>query len=293
MNSSDMGSTSSSSSNNNNILNLDENSNENDGDVATPTPTPTLSRKNSSSSSSSCSPLGNGAVAKFCELLVHALTVPSPFTFPDFALALTSRALFNAGLACQGYLVFFFRDVAKIGTLPPEQVVSRLAVLALLGGLVGAVPAGYLSDRWGKKPVIFVASFVCMTAILSFPYLTTRTHFDLIGLLFGFGNVSFLSVDYALGVQSLPRKVGPDGSRKPIDAAKDLGVFALSATIGMLFGQLVFAGILEKYSVIEPVGKNGAPESRYASNGFVLTFIVASVCFGLSALAAGGIKQLK
>jgi MFS family permease len=240
------------------------------------------------------------AAAAFCEILLHALTVPSPTTFPDFSLALASRALFNAGLACQGYLVFFFRDVAKIGTLPPEQVVSRLAVLALLGGLVGAVPAGAISDRWGRKPVIFFAAIVCICAIISFPFLSTRTHFDLIGLLFGFGNVAYLSVDYALGVQSLPRKqveVLNDKETQmrmvPVDAAKDLGVFALSATIGMLIGQLVFAGILERFSQIEPVGKNGAPESRYAPEGFMLTFIVASVFFALSALAAGLIKALK
>ena len=235
---------------------------------------------------------GSRSATRFAEVLLHALAVPSPCAYPDFALACASRALFNAGLACQGYLVFFFRDVARIGTLPPEQVVSRMAVLALLGGLMGAVPAGIISDRWGKKPVIAVAAVGCICAIMSFPALTTRTQFDLIGLVFGVGNMAYLSVDYALGVQSLPRRLCADGTRKPVDAAKDIGIFALSATLGMLVGQLIFAGVLERFSVVK-TKQGGELESHYAAAGFTLTFVISSVFFALSAVAAACIKTLK
>jgi MFS family permease len=234
---------------------------------------------------------GGGTGARFLEILVHALTVPSPVAFPDFFLACSSRALFNAGLACQNYMIFFFRDYVR-SAQPPEQVVSRLAVLALLGGLVGAVPAGVLSDRFGRKPVIFFSAIVCVAAMMSFPFLSSRTAFDLVGLVFGLGNVAYLSVDYALGVQALPRKLAADGARRPIDAAKDLGVFALSATVGMLIGQLVFAGVLERFSRVE-VGRGGVPESHYAAAGFVVVFAVSSLFFVLSACAAAAIKTLR
>lgn len=255
-------------------------------------------------------------VKKYCEVVIHALTFPSPTSYPDFSLACASRCFFNSGLALQTFMLFFFRDVAAKGAgsgsgsgsgsgaavvvvvdlQPPDRMVSRLAVLALLGGLLGAIPAGMLADRFGQKVVISIASFICICAMISFPILTgtsTAYVFDISGLLFGVGNSAFLVVDYGLGVRSLPKS--KDGRGKPMDAAKDLGIFSLSATLGNLIGQLMFAGILERFSThVAAASVAGAPQHaaavRYEARGFNFCFSLASAFFAISAFCACLIK---
>jgi len=220
--------------------------------------------------------------------VTHALSVPSPKRYPDFFFACLGRALFNTGLAGQVYLVYYFRDV--LGADNPTQLASIVAVAALVGGVVGALPAGVISDRVGKKPVIYWSIAVCVTALISFMLVRDVFMLQAIGFIYGVGNVAYLSVDYALGVQSLPRRVGSDGKPRgpPVDAAKDLGVFAMSATAGQLFGQVLYAAVLEQGGAVATTGF-----VQYAYTGFVGVYAVGCTAFAVSGVATTFIRTVK
>jgi MFS family permease len=216
-----------------------------------------------------------------------ALSVPSPRKHADFFFACLGRALFNTGLGGQVYLVYYFRDVLRAPN--PTQMASLVAVMALFGGLVGAVPAGILSDRIGKKPVIYGAIACCIASLSLFMVVREPMAVQLVGFLYGFGNVAYLSVDYALGVQSLPRHINGRGVRgAPINAAKDLGVFAMSATIGQLFGQVIYGALLEQFSVVTPTKL-----TKYSHGGVVARLTPRSIVLQLSALSTSLIKSVK
>lgn len=222
-----------------------------------------------------------------CSDAVGALSIPSPRKHSDFFFACVGRALFNTGLAGQVYLVYYFRDV--LGADNPTQLASVVAVMALFGGIVGALPAGVISDRVGKKPVIYWSISLCIVALGLFMSVRTVGLMQLTGFLYGVGNVAYLSVDYALGVQSLPRRQTSDGRRSvPIDAAKDLGVFAMSATVGQLFGQMVNAGVLEQFSVVSPNGF-----VTYSHMGFIAAYGSGAACFALAGVATRFIRGVK
>lgn len=342
--------------------------------------------------------------------VTHSLSMPSPKKYPDFFYACLGRALFNMGLAGQVFLVYYVRDVLRLPN--PVAATSLMAVMALVGSLVGALPAGLLSDRYGKKPVIFVAVAVCILSLLTFLALRTTLQLQLAGLIYGIGNVSYLSVDYALGVQTLPRqhhKHGdPRGGRATtavgggnstdrsgsssgaggggvngsstacttaqllgaaggasgnessesaplglplpalahagagasitmaptsggtssssghtMDAAKDLGVFAMSATIGQLVGQIIFGILLDWFAAVNgdmgslaapPPGAGGSGSGslsgamvspphhhihggvgsvQYTYAGFVSIFSLSCVCFAASAFVVHFIRSVR
>eukprot|EP01065_Artemidia_motanka_P024117 TRINITY_DN2874_c5_g1_i1.p1 TRINITY_DN2874_c5_g1~~TRINITY_DN2874_c5_g1_i1.p1 ORF type:complete len:561 (+),score=149.45 TRINITY_DN2874_c5_g1_i1:109-1791(+) len=253
-------------------------------------------------------------------LVLSAVSLPSPSRHPDFALACGGRMLFNSGLASQVYMQFYFRDVVKVKN--PTQMVSWVAVMALFGCAVAALPSGMLSDRVGKKPVIYAAVGTCCSAVVLFLLCMQPELFLVLGFIYGLGNVGYLSVDYALGVACLPRTdpaTDPPGSNTrrgaerqrtedigaadassssgddlpalplppppppsgvPIDAAKDLGIFAMSATSGTVIGQVVYGAVLDVFAVELEAG------AEYSHFGFIVVFGLAGVCFFGAGLTA-------
>ncbi|RNF17030.1 arabinose efflux permease family protein [Trypanosoma conorhini] len=207
---------------------------------------------------------------RFCDTLTVAFTMPSFRIFPDFFLACLGRALFNSGLASQVYLVFFLRDVFL--SKNPVRITSALSIAALAGGFLGAIPSGVFSDRIGRKPVVYAALFLCAMSLVLLLLLRDIKFLYAVGFLHGFGSASYLSVDHALGILTLPRKCG-----FPIDAAKDLGLFATSATFGTLVGQVAYGTLLQAF-----VGYTEAGAVRYSYFGFLVIFTLAAVAFVLS-----------
>jgi len=278
-------------------------------------------------------PHGHGLSWMCVTDVLASLAPPSPAKYPDFAWACLSRSLFNAGLSGQVYLVYYFRDVIRVRD--PIQAMSWVAVMALLGGILAAIPSGIMSDRVGKKPLVYISIAVTITALSLFMLAESLTHLLLIGLVFGVGNVAYLSVDYAIGVQVLPRSddvatppvsppISPSGRRalssheRPFprtvtmsgavgvpsdsqgsivlprkagttDAAKDLGLFAMAATLGQLIGQLLYGAVLQGYAVTD--GAHG--EAHYSHWGYIAVYSTGGVMFLLSGLCMHFIQDVR
>ena len=232
-------------------------------------------------------PAGNNhdvASTKFSNLVLSAVSLPSPSRYPDFSFACFGRLLFNSGLAAQVYMAYYFRDVLK--SPDPTKMVSMVAVMSLVGCTMAALPAGLLSDRVGKKPVIYTGIAICVTAILLFLVLTSMETLLLLGIYYGVGNIAYLSVDYAVGVASLP-KVETEEGTAPVDAAKDLGIFSMSASLGSVMGQVLYGAVLDIYST--DVGG----VTSYSSAGFAVVFSLAAIFFTLSGVSIRWIKCVR
>jgi MFS family permease len=212
--------------------------------------------------------------------VMSPLSIPSPVKYPDFFFACAGRALFNCGLAGQVYLVYYLRDV--FAATNPVQITSVIAVMALVGGVVGALPAGILSDRVGKKPVIYGSVVVCIVSLAFFMVVQEVHLIHFVGFIYGVGNIAYLSVDYALGVQALPKRRGV-----PVDAAKDLGVFAMSATVGQLFGQVVYGAVLDQYGTMTATG------TLYSFMGFMTIYTMCGACFAFSGFLTSLIRSVR
>eukprot|EP01060_Flectonema_neradi_P033906 TRINITY_DN5802_c1_g1_i1.p1 TRINITY_DN5802_c1_g1~~TRINITY_DN5802_c1_g1_i1.p1 ORF type:complete len:463 (+),score=33.36 TRINITY_DN5802_c1_g1_i1:77-1465(+) len=239
-----------------------------------------LQSKTSSTSTDST----QGGQLSLSQLFLSAVSLPSPSRYPDFSFACFGRLLFNSGLAAQVYMAYYFRDVLKASD--PTKMVSMVAVMSLVGCTLAALPAGFLSDRVGKKPVIYVGISICVSAILSFLVLESIETLLLLGVYYGIGNIAYLSVDYAVGVAALPRAETEEGTA-PIDAAKDLGIFSMSASLGSVMGQVLYGAVLDIYS------NDMGGATSYSSAGFAVVFSLAALFFTLSGLSVRWIKCVR
>lgn len=165
----------------------------------------------------------------------------------DFFWVFWIRCTYYMAVSELSFLMLFIRDVV----LPSDQLVFGgaavapdarplyyTAMTALMGqfaAILFAVPLGRMSDTYGRKPLIY-ASYLLMSgvfaAFMCAPSLPTTLA---IGFVFGMGNGGFLTVDYALAVDTLPDKRS---------AAKDLGLWGIAAFIGSSAGPIVLGPML-------------------------------------------------
>lgn len=185
----------------------------------------------------------------------------------DFFYVFWIRCTYYMAVSELSFLMLFIRDVV----LPSDQLVFGgaavaadarplyyTAMTALMGqfaAILFAVPLGRMSDTYGRKPLIY-ASYLLMSgvfaAFMCAPSLPTTLA---IGFVFGMGNGGFLTVDYALAVDTLPDKR---------NSAKDLGLWGIAAFIGSSAGPIVLGPMLHFVGLLK-VGSEAAAPSTLAT----------------------------
>jgi len=154
----------------------------------------------------------------------------SPFRSSDFTWVLLTRLFVMMGTySIEGFTLYYIRSVVDrpytlLGLrLSSPQAANSLFLLALLlGAAASTLSAGALSDRLGRKPLIYLSGALqvgALLAILAVPHLTPMT---LLALVFGLGYGAYASVDWALASDALPH---------PPDYAKDMGIWHLASTM--------------------------------------------------------------
>lgn len=147
----------------------------------------------------------------------------APLHSGDFGWAFFTRLMTIAGLySVLPFLFFMFRDVEGIenpGTFTSEfeLIVTVVAVpLALVGGL--------LSDRYGRKRFVYASGLLFAFVLLLFQAgRMSPTLVLALGVVYGLGYGAWGSVDWALGLDTLP-----DRGRA---AAKDLGLYHVADSL--------------------------------------------------------------
>ena len=150
--------------------------------------------------------------------------------YPDFLWLVVSRFFILLGMdSVRDFALFFLRDV--LGVPNPAEAASRLMAVVILAGIVTVLPAGYLSDRIGRKRLV-IASAAC-GVIGGFLFLTSESYTELLvfGVLVGIGMGAFRSVDWAFATDLIPKS----------QAGRFLGISNI-ATAGAAAGSYILGG---------------------------------------------------
>ncbi|WP_309572270.1 MFS transporter [Deinococcus sp.] len=183
------------------------------------------------------------------------------FAYKPFLWVFVTRALFALGqYSVQPFLQFYNRDVLK----QANPVQSNLYMLAaiIVASIASALIGGRISDRVGRKPVIYVAgTTMAVTALL---FLIAPSFLAAVGLavVFGLGYGAFTSVDWALGSDAMPSSA---------NFARDMGIWHVAFVAPQFIG-----------------GPQGAlldwGNAQGGNLGYTLVFGIAAVFFALGVI---------
>jgi Na+/melibiose symporter-like transporter len=156
-------------------------------------------------------------------------TVKEVLSKRDMIWFLVSRLLvFMAFTTIQQFALYYLRDV--IGVEDPAGSTARFTILAVVGMLIVVWPAGYLSDRIGRKPIILISGLLGALGIgiiyLSQQYSTILWAAGLIGIAIG----AFNSSNWALATDLVEK--GEEARYLGIANMSTAGGAALARVIG-------------------------------------------------------------
>lgn len=212
----------------------------------------------------------------------------SPFQGPDFRWVFLTRLLVMLGIfTVQEFVQYYLRDVIAGGQdrfpyrifgatlVHTAHEATGIFVFALLfGAILSSVWAGKISDRYGRKPVVYFSGVLQGIIVIA---LLLSGRFDLVvllGLIFGLGYGAYMAVDWALVTDVLP---------KAKDYAKDMGLWHIAATLPQVTAAPIAGVLLDTF---QRVGRqHGQP-----TLGYTVIFTLAVLYFALGTLLVSRIK---
>ncbi len=206
-------------------------------------------------------------------------SILAPWKKPDFRWVWGTRFLVMFGqYAVQTYLLLYLQNVVRtfdvfghIIAQDAAQAVSLLLLLISVGAALSAAPTGRLSDRFGRKPVIYVAGVVL--AALFVPFLIFHNYALILGLtlVFGLAYGAYVAVDWALVADVLPN---PQGH------ATDMGLWQTSIVLPQVFIGFL-GGSLARLNQVQP------------GSGYTFMFVLAASAFLLGTLLVRQIRGVR
>lgn len=211
-----------------------------------------------------------------------------PKAHPDFFWVWITRFLVMLGFyAVLPQVNYYLIDVVRIAPDDVEGKATMLLGIILIVSSFSGVYGGVLSDKIGRKKVVFLSNG--LIAIFSLGFIFARDFWTAlaVGAVFGLGYGAYISVDYALGNDVLPDKD---------EAGKDMAVWHIAMTLPQVLaapiaGELIAAG----GKTLDPVNKmsNGDPLYHYGLGGYVGVFVLCSVCFALGAVLLRNVRGVR
>ena len=197
----------------------------------------------------------------------------APLWTGDFGWAFFTRMMTVAGLySVLPFLVFMFRDVEKVAdpaTFTDEfiLIVTAVAVpLAVIGGLA--------SDRYGRKVFVYASGILFALVLLVFQAgRMPTTAVLLLGVVYGLGYGAWGSVDWALGLDTLPDRAGA--------AAKDLGLYHVADSLPRVAVPLVAGVLVDVFNQVRP------------DLGYRAIFLLAAIFYAAGAVFVSRIHSVR
>ena len=206
-----------------------------------------------------------------------------PAQYPDLSWVLLARLLVMMGIWGVFYfLQYYFDDVLGgpgvktilFGSNFSGEAFSGTLFLPVL--LIFALPtsllAGWLSDRHGRKIMVYISGAVMTVVCLLFIIFQTQYGALIAGAFFGIGYGAYTSVDWALTTDALP----PTG-----EAGKFMGIWSAMGILPQVIGIAIGAVILQ---VLRDMPNHF---------GYTVLFLVTIVYFGLGTLVIRQVKGVR
>jgi len=173
----------------------------------------------------------------------------------NFAVVFASRFFTLTGLTLLAtFVLYFFRDVQHVEN--PSISTGIFGILALGGAIVTAFLTGVWSDRLPRKYIIAAAGIPMALAGAGFATAPQPQYLTIYALLFGLGYGAFLSVGWAIAIDSVPQMR---------DVARDLGIWGIASNLPTVVAPLIGGWLLAIYA--SPL------------EGYRMLFLLAGVSF--------------
>ena len=148
---------------------------------------------------------------------------------PGFVWFLVSRLFIMMALGTlQSFALYFLKDVIHIPN--PAGAAANLLIAIGIALLIVVYPAGWLSDRFGRKPIILFSGFIGAIGILVLFFVRSYSGTIICGSLMGISAGSFLSANWALATDLVPP--GEEARYLGLTNLATAGAGALSRLIG-------------------------------------------------------------
>jgi len=145
-----------------------------------------------------------------------------------FVLFLVSRLLFIMALTTlQTFSLYYFQDAA--GVPNPARMTADLITMVGIAMLIVVVPAGRLSDRIGRKPILVSCGPLAAAGIALIYLFPFHNLIIFSGVLIGIAAGAFLSTNWALAADLVPHE----------QAARYLGLTNLASAGGGALARLI------------------------------------------------------
>ena len=154
---------------------------------------------------------------------------------PDFILFLVSRLLiFMAMATLQTFALYFLMDV--VGVANPAQVTGDLLIVVGICLLAVVYPAGRLSDRIGRRPVVVSSGLLGALGIVVLFFSPSYSAIMFAGALLGISTGAFMSSNWALATDLVPK--GEEARYLGLTNLATAGGAALARLIGIAIDPL-------------------------------------------------------
>ena len=194
----------------------------------------------------------------------------APLRHRRFRLVFVARSFVMLGLSLfLTFIEYYFARVARVPNF--AGATAGVAGLALAGALVSSLYMGAMSDRGRRLEIVIAATLLMALAAFAFVILPAGFPLAPLGVVFGIGYGAYLSVDWALAVDSLPPSAG---------VGLDMGIWNVASTLPSAVAPLL-GGV-----VIALLAGQGD-----LAVGYRLTFALAAFTFVGGALALRGLRS--
>jgi MFS family permease len=184
---------------------------------------------------------------------------------PIFGWWFANRILFwGAFIAINAFLINYLVDVIRMSQADAQSFYGTLKVILGAALIVMALTSGWLSDKFGRKPVMLIAGLVAFAGATLLLFVRDQTLIIIAGGIIGIGIGAFLTASWALAADIVPQA----------EAARYLGIANIATCIGSGVARLL-GGVL-----IDPINRLLGSSSL----GYLSLFVLATLCFLASAL---------
>ncbi|GAA5437533.1 MFS transporter [Deinococcus aquaticus] len=192
------------------------------------------------------------------------------FAYQPFLWVFITRVLFALGqYSVQPFLQYYNADV--LNQKDPATSNSIMLACIIVASIVSALIGGRISDRVGRKPVIYVAGTTMAAAALLLLVVPGFGAALLLAVVFGLGFGAFTSVDWALGSDAMPSDTS---------FARDMGIWHVAFVAPQFIG-----------------GPQGAlldwGNARGDNLGYTLVFGIAAAFFILGVLLVRNVPDTR
>lgn len=187
--------------------------------------------------------------------------------YPDFTWVLLTRVLVLSGIwGINNFLEYYFTDVLHRVNAAGDLV--TFSGIYLGTSLITTFLGGTMSDRVGRKPLVYLSGAMMTVTCLLFMFDQTFSGALIAAAFFGLGFGAYTSVDWALATDVLP----------PTDQyGKDMGIWSAAGIIPQVIGVALGGGTISALTRLV-----GSPTAGYTTLFGIVVVLFASGTFLVS-----------